>query len=261
MKTFEFGHDKNIALIDELIEKTIGFGVSYNPGSNDLKVAGLQTLKTSLHTAQTNVDNTRGLMTDATNDRQFIFDEMRKRATRLVGEAIACGADEKLVADMRSVMRKLMGKRSGKIEEVVTPAPPAEGEEAEAKAPESDPAPKVRRSVSQTSFDMRVEHMRRLKVLVEQVTGYTSNEADLTIVAVGTLCTNAENATKNVNVTKANHENARFTRDKLMYRKPTGALYIAERVKNYVKALYGAKSAQYESVMRIHLKKFKYAGL
>lgn len=261
MKVFDSGHDKNIALIDEMIEKVIGFGASYNPGMNDLKVAGLQTLKTALHTAQANVDSTRGLMTDAINDRQYIFEEMRRRATRIVGEAIACGADEKLIADMRSVMRKLMGKRKEKIEEEAPATPATPPEEESVKAPESDPASKLKKSASQTSFDMRVEHLRRLKALVEQVAGYTSNEADLTLAAIATFCTTAETATKTVNTTKSNYENARYTRDKLLYRKPTGALYVADRVKNYVKALYGARSQQYISVKRIPFKKVDYNGL
>ncbi|MFH0896097.1 MAG: hypothetical protein V2A54_16815 [Bacteroidota bacterium] len=260
MKNTECGHDRNIALLDELLERVIGFGPSYNPGNNDLKVAGLQTMKTTLHTAALNVDNTRALMTDAVNDRQFIYEEIRKRATRIVGEAIACGADEKMKGDLRSILHKLRGARIKKIEE--TPVTPTDENTSETtKAPESDPAPKVRRSVSQQSYDLQVEHLRRLKALIEQIAGYVPNEIDLTIAAIGTLCTNAENATKVAHQTRSNYDNARFMRDKLLYRKVTGALYIAERVRNYVKAVYGGSSPQYVSVMRLHFRKFKYTGM
>ena len=53
--TSETGHAKNVANFQDLIEFVTGYGATYNPSKNSLKLAELITLKTSAENSLSDV--------------------------------------------------------------------------------------------------------------------------------------------------------------------------------------------------------------
>ena len=260
-KIFETGHPVNVTSWDGITEEVVGFGGNYAPTAVDLQVASILNLQTQLHQVMLDYEATYTLLGETINQRQEVFEDLMVRSMLIVSGAIACGADKKLIAEMRAVLRKLRGQRSKMIkeEEAETPTPETMLEAAPDAG--SELAKIVKKSVSQRSYSNLTEHYRRLVEYVKLVPGYAANEANMTIVSLDALGNDAETATKQVFKHKATLENTRAMRDKLLYRSVTGAVYVADRIKHYVKTRFGLHSAEYAAVARYHFKKYDYEGM
>jgi len=260
-KIAESGHVKNVSLYDKMVVDAEETGGSYNPAANELKVVNLNVRKDEVHLAMETLDAAEAAKSEAVNQRQFIYEELLLRSTRVVGEALACGADEKLMADIHTWVRKLRGQRAKAIEEpvIIEPAP-VDGNVETGKAG-GELAKIVKRSVSQQSFDNRLGHFRKVIEIVAMIVGYIPNEAEMTILGLKALATEAEAATHDVNQKTANVDAARTMRDKLLYRKVTGIIFLGQRVKGYFRATFGPQSNEYKKVKDVRFKKYEYKGL
>lgn len=261
MKTFESGHSKNVAYFDRLVEVVEGFGSNFNPPANDIKLPSLSLRKIELHTALSDFKGSIAELKEAINQRQYVFEELMVKSTRVLNEAIASGADSKLIADLRSVMRKLRGKRAKMIKDEAAEIPPAETLALADPDAGSELAKIVKHSVSQRSYDMVTDHFRELIALTEQVSTYTVNEPDLTIAALKTFASDTEGKTKIVNEKAAKVVEMRSLRNKLLYREVTGAIWLGRRVQSYVRVLYGSKSEEYKEIMGCHFRLYDYGGM
>jgi hypothetical protein len=255
----EKGHAKNVANFSWLREEVEGFGIAYNPGPADIRLNNLLTVESDLKVAMEGLANALADHKDAINARQFAFEDLDKRCTRIIGEAIASGADKKILADLRHLVRKIRGKRAKPIkeEEIPPPATPF----VEGKAPESDPAPKVRKSASQASYDYQKEHFVQMVSLIGKIPGYAPNEADMSMSGLEARALLLGNSTKLVYHTISEVEKAREIRDRLLYKSFVGAVELAVRVKNHVKSAFGHASNQFKAVAQIDFKAQKYGGL
>jgi len=207
------------------------------------------------------LDISEAELDEAINHRQLIYVELLNRSARIVGEALACGADEKLMGDISTWTRKLRGRRAKAIvEPIVVIPPPVEGIVETEKAG-NELSTKVKRSVSQQSFDNRLGHYKKIIEIVSQISGYVPNEAEMSLLGLKTLGDDALTATHNVNQKTHNLNAARTMRDKLLYRKVTGLIYLGERIKGYFKATFGHQSNEYKKVKDVRFKKYEYKGL
>ncbi|TSC61834.1 MAG: hypothetical protein Athens041674_638, partial [Parcubacteria group bacterium Athens0416_74] len=128
--------------------------------------------------AQLQMGDAEDLLALAVDERQLIFNKVIDTCPYIVSQAIACGADEKTIEDIYQITRLIFGRRAVPIPKSEV-NPPSETETE--KAPESDPAPKVRRSASHASFDNRNQHFIKLVSLLEHIPSYNSNEAHLSV--------------------------------------------------------------------------------
>ena len=242
----EVGHAKNVANFEDLINRCTGFGISYNPNLNAIKIANMNTLRTNANTALASVVSTFTAYENAVNGRQIIFDPLQKLATRIINALIASGVSDQIVKDAKTINSKIQGKRAKPIKEV-------ENMEIQAIPNPNDPPVEIPKnvSVSQLSFDSFVEHYSKLIDLLSTVPAYNPNENELKVSGLNTLLTSMKNANTAAITATTKFINARINRNNLLYAKGTGLVDVAKECKAYVKSVYGHTSPQYKSVSSI----------
>ena len=182
----EVGHAKNVANFEDLINRCIGFGVSYNPSLNAIKIANMNTLRTNALNALNTAVSMHTAYVNAVDNRQAIFDPLQKMATRILAALKACGASDAVMKDAQTINRKIQGKRAKPIKEVEI----QDNQQIVGPTPTPVVLP-VNISVSQLSFDSMIEHYTKLIDLLTTVPAYIPNENELKIVGLNTLLTRA----------------------------------------------------------------------
>jgi len=244
--TSDTGHAKNVANFESLISFCTGYGAAYNPSNADLQLANLQTLRTTALADLQNVKVTKTAFDNATNTRQQVFKPLRQLATRIINALAASGAQAEVIADARTINRKIQGKAKDEQPVIIPSAttPPT---------PVVTPTDK-KISTSQQSFDNLIDHLTQLIQLLTQESNYTPNEPDLTVAAL----TNTLNSLIKANTLVINAytawSNARIERNDTLYNPLTGLVQTALEVKQYVKSIFNASSPQYKQVSKLQFK-------
>lgn len=245
----EVGHAKNVANFEDLISRCVGFGATYNPVLNAIKIANMNTLKTSAQTALSNLISAETALDLAVDNREAVFEPLQDFATRIMGALKGCGASDAIIKDAKTINRKIQGKRAKPIKEVPN---------AEAIAIDpNNPLPTVPKHISaiQLSYDSMIEHYEKLINLLSSVSFYIPNEPELKVSGLNTLLSTMK-AVNTAHITATtNAITARITRNELLYKKVTGLLDVAQDCKDYVKSVYGAKHAKYKEVSVIQFKR------
>lgn len=172
----ETGHAKNVANFEDLISFCTGYGASYNPSKASIKLTALNTLFTSAKNSLTTVNTTLPPSTNAINSRDIVFTPLSKLITRVVNAAAASSFSKQVIADLKTVARKIQGKRASDKVPTVADNPAT---------PEDESQKSI--SASQMSFDNRIENMDKLIQLLSAQTGYAPNETDLKVATLTTL--------------------------------------------------------------------------
>lgn len=237
--TSETGHAKNVANLQDLISFVTGYGATYNPTKNSLKLPQLNTLLTDSQASLAEVVAKNTAFNNKVNERVVAFKDLKPLATRLVNALQTTDATKETIADAKGFNKKLQGVRAKAVVEPTDPAAPA---------------PKTI-STSQQSYDQQIQHFAALIAILESETSYAPNENDLKIATL--TAKQADLTAKNNAVANAytNVSNARITRDTTLYGTTTGLYYTAGEVKKYIKSIYGATSPQFAQVKGIEFKK------
>lgn len=223
----ETGHAKIVSNFALLIQCCTDFGLVYNPVNNDIKIVSLEAKHTDGVNALSTVSQLVPPFENAINARQFLFDPFSKLITRTVNSLVACGANEKFIADIRTRARKLRGWRTKP----------------------KDPEKKI--SASQMSFDMRIQHFDEYIELLASEPKYAPNETDLQIVSLRALLTSMRDANSLIIELYPPLDNARKERNRILYNKVNGLVRLATLVKQYVRSLFGPDSDQYNQIKGI----------
>lgn len=233
----EGGHAKNVAQFWKVITRC-ELLPDFNPPNPIIYLVELKKYHIKADNAIVSVHEYKSTSDIAVNDRQIEFERLDFISTRTVNILEVIANEKKIVADARTILRRIRGEAS------------------KPKTDENDPGQEARepRSNSQQSFDKRIDHFLALIELVKQVTGYEPNEAELTIA--GLTAYHAELVLRNNSVIKANAQlsKARKERNKILYNDTDGLLQRAKLVKLYVKSLYGASSTEYKDIAAIKFK-------
>ena len=237
--TSETGHAKNIANFQDLISFVAAYGTTYNPAQQAIKLNELNNLHNNAKNALNTVHTKLAVCINEINKRQLAFEPLNKLTTQLIAALDASGPTQKIVADARTVARKITGARKNK--KILTPNP-------------DDPKSI---SSSQQSYDMRLENFCKLIEILKIEPLYNPNENQLKIATLNTLT--ADLQTKNTSVINANTDlsNARIARNNILYTQNTGLYDIQFEVKKYVKSVFGASSPQHNQIKGIKFKKIK----
>ena len=154
---------------------------------------------------------------------------MRKITTKATYAFDATEAvTDKMVDDARSIVRKIRGVRSGKI----------------------DPESIISISVSQQSYDQLYNHFRTLVAYIKSEPTYDPNENELKPAQLDQLVQDLRAANKAVNDALVPYSKALKARDKLLYGVKTGLVDRALESKKYIRSL-GTKSAEYTQIKGI----------
>lgn len=244
----EVGHAKNVANFEDLINRCTGFGITYNPSLNAIKIANMNTLRTNALTALANAVTAATAYINAVDNRETIFAPLKKMGTRVIAALRACGASDAVIKDALSINRKIQGKRAKPIKEV-------DNIQTQKMVDPNNPIPipdvPVHVSVSQQSFDSMVEHYSKLIDLLSTVPAYNPNENELKVSGLTTLLNSMKASNTTAITATTNYINARLNRNTILYAKATGLVDVAMECKHYVKSVYGATSAQYKQVSAI----------
>lgn len=236
---YETGHAKNVANFQDLIAFCTGYGATYNPTKNALKLPQLNTLFTSGQNALADVVTKNTAYNNAVNARIASFDGLRALSTRLINAFQTTDATTEKINDAKGFNRKIQGKRASKIDTPVDP---------------NAPAPTTISS-SHQSYDQLIQHFAGLISVLQSEPTYTPNENDLKIATL--TAKQADMTAKNTALATAYTavSNSRINRDKILYKETTGLVPIATDVKKYIKAVFGASSAEYGQVKSIEFTK------
>lgn len=235
----ETGHAKNVANLQDLISFVTGYGATYNPTKNALKLPQLNALYTASQTSLADVITKNTVYNNKVNERVVAFKDLKSLSTRLINALQTTDATSEKVADAKAFNKKMQGIRAKAVEAPTDP---------------SAPAPNTI-STSQQSYDQQIQHLAGIISVLQTEPSYAPNENDLKIVTL--TAKQADLTAKNSAVATAytNVSNSRIARDTTIYGAETGLFDIATEVKKYVKSVFGASSPQFAQVKGIEFTK------
>ena len=199
--TSEVGHAKNVANFQDLIEFVIGYGATYNPSKNSLKLPQLIALKDNAQSKLNDVIAKNTIYNNKVNERMVAFGNLKSFSTRLVNALQTTDATNETINNAKTFNRKMQGKKASTTQ---TPTDP------------NAPAPATI-STSQQSYDQLIQHLAGLKSVLETEPSYTPNEVELQIATIDSKI--ADLSAKNTAVATAytNISNSRITRNETLY--------------------------------------------
>ena len=226
----EVGHAKNVENFADLINYCEAYAGDYNPSKDAIKLPALKTKLTSAKASLLNLNTANSDYIVAVNTRQQGFEPLNALATRVINALDASDVQDKIVDDAKTLLRKLRGTRAK------TPTAPEPGQD-----------PNIN-SVSQQSYDQKIENFSKLVTLLKSVPEYTPNEIDLQIPSLEIFVQNLRDKNSEHSTNVVNLSNARIHRDEILYHPSTGLVHLAFEVKKYVKSVFGANSPQFKQV-------------
>ena len=237
--TSETGHAKNVANFQDLIEFVTGYGATYNPSKNSLKLPQLISLKASADGNLSDVISKNTNYNNKVNERITAFSGLKSLSTRLVNALQTTDATDETIGNAKTFNRKMQGKKASASQ---TPTDP------------NTPAPTTI-STSQQSYDQLIQHLAGLTAVLEAEPSYSPNETDLQVATLQTKI--AELTAKNTAVATAytSISNSRIARIETLYTSTTSLVETALEVKKYIKSVFGATSPQYAQVKSIEFSK------
>jgi hypothetical protein len=242
----ETGHAKNVANFWKIITYAQKMGTTYQPSNPALGIEALQTLHRKSTEALDKVALARLQYENGTLERSNCFGRLNNLATRVLNTLASSGgiSDGKL-DDAKGLMDKLLGRRRG------SPKSTAKTEGAKAE-------PTRTASVSQQSFDSKVQFFAQLVNLVADAPQYKPNEAELTVEKLRQYHEEMRNCNqKAVDGIQFWHL-ALNERNTLLYTGDNCLTNCALAFKTYLKAIGGVKSPAYKEVSG--LKFIRYQG-
>ena len=241
--TSETGHAKNVANFQDLISFCTAYGPGYNPTKASITLAALNTKHTTAINALAVVNTSIPPSTNAINQREIVFTPLSKLITRVVNAVAASDVSALVVDDVKTIARKLQGKRATPKITTIVDDPTTTANESQKSI-----------SAFQMSFDQRIENMHKLIQFLTAQPNYKPNEIELSIQGLTTQYNNMVNA----NTTAINAftpvSNARISRNEILYNPNTGLVTVAANAKTYVKSVFGSTSPQYKQVSKLKFK-------
>ena len=239
-KQNEAGNAINVANFEDLISICTGYGAPYNPVKQTLTLSELTNKHMLAKAAMSAVSSALPANTNAINARELVFAPLTKLVTRIPYAVVASDAPANAVADVKTLVRKLQGRRA---------TPKIKDDPA---TPQDESANSI--SSSQQSFDNRVEFLDKLIQLLAVLPGYKPNEPELTAPSLTTLLADMKAANTAVINSETPLTNARIKRNDELYNPQTGLVAVANAVKAYVKSVFGLSSPQYKQLNKLKFK-------
>ena len=239
--TSETGHAKNVANLQDLISFVTGYGATYNPTKNALKLPQLTALATASQTSLSDVVTKNTAYNNKVNERVNAFSGLKALSTRLVNALETTDATAQVIKDAKGFNRKLQGK---KAVAATTPLDP------------NTPAPTTI-STSQQSYDQQIQHLTGLTSVLISEPSYAPNETALATATLTAMQTNLTVKNNEVATAYTSISNSRIARNNTLFADSSGLVEIATEVKKYIKSVYGASSPEFAQVKGIEFKKAK----
>lgn len=237
-KNSETGHAKNVANFETLIANCRGYSENYNPSNNDLSLDALSTLHRESKTEVNQVKVVKAPFDEVEGRRMLAFKPYKSLGTKIIGALSGSGAPISVIQDAETINRRMQGRR----------------------APGSKPTLKEdgssgdRNSVSQQSYDLKIDHIEKMIELLSIETRYTPNEVALRVVNLTTYKEHLQGLNSDVKNAYVIYSTALNIRNRKLYTPETGLVARAMAVKKYVKSIYGTSAPEYKVVSKLVFK-------
>ena len=239
----ETGHAKNVSNFESLISFIKGYGATYNPSKDSIKVDALELILTNAKKSMVDIDNVLPAYTNAVSARESAFEPLGKLITRINNSIKATDTTENVDESVKTLVRKLQGTRAtAKISDEEKQQQTTEGKEVN------------QISASQMGYDNRLENFYKLIMLLTSIPQYNPNEEDLKISTLTALYEDLKTKNTAVVNTTTPLSNARIARNDTMYKPLSGLVDCAADAKVYIKSVFGASSPQYKQVSKLEFK-------
>ena len=239
----ETGHAKNVSNFESLISFVKGYGATYNPSNDSIKVVSLEAILANTKKSIIDIDTVSPAHTNAVSIRKCAFAPLSKTVTRINNAIKASATSEQVDESVKTIVRKLQGTRaSAKISDEDKKLLEAEGKEVN------------QISSSQMGIDNRLENLYKLIMLLSSIPEYKPNEEELKVSTLMALYEDLKAKNSAVIESTIPLSNARIVRNKIMYKPLTGLVDIAFDSKVYIKSVFGASSPQYKQVSKLTFK-------
>lgn len=230
----ETGHVKNVANFRVLLSFCEGYGESYNPAKESLRLEELQLLL-AVATKQLNEVSMAKIRLDyAIQTRKQAFEGLRPFVTRVVNAFAVSGVDGYAIVNARGILRRFHGVRS---------------------KDKSGADSGKRISVSQQSFDRLMGHFASLIALLEEHPIYMPNEIELQVSSLKAKLLGLRASNSALLESATFYSNALITRNVVLYDSAEGLLCKVSEIKKYIKSVFGASSRQYKQVTALVFKR------
>jgi hypothetical protein len=244
--TSETGHAKNVANFETLISFCVGYGTKYNPAKIAIQIPTLQNMLLDGKASITALDKEERPYRKAVGNREAAFEPLSKLTTRIINALSVSEASEETLKNAKTIARKIQGRRAtpktAPADGTTTPTPNTE---------ETD----TQISVSQMSYDSRVESLQKLVALLTSTPEYKPNETELKSASINSLHDDLEKLNTKVKDATTPYSNARIARNELLYTPKTGLVDTALAVKKYVSSVFTATSPQLKQISGIKFSK------
>ncbi len=241
--TSETGHAKNVANFEALIAFCKGYGSDYQPTDSNQEIKSMQILCDKANASITLVNQMLKPYSKAVEEREIAFNPLSKLTTRVISALAASKVSQQAIDNAHTHASKIKGVRIGKkAKPTIDPNNP------DAKAIDNSI------SVSQLSYNSKVDNLEKLIESLKGEPKYVPNETELKISTLEELLNNLK--VKNLAVLDATQplSNARINRNSVLYNSNDGLVIIAKDVKNYVKSIYSPTHPKYKQISGLAFK-------
>ena len=240
-------HVHNVQSFEKLLGICTGYGGSYNPGQQNLRVENLSDLLARAREKLLQVSIAKTSYENAQNSREAAFDEMRMLAPRILAELKSSDdVQPETVKDAALMVKKMKGYSSS-VKPARTAAPP-EGSGI------SKPA-LVRRRSGGSDFANSTASFEKLLQTLASVPMYQPNNEELQLDILQVNLATLQSLNTALVTAASILGRARRERNTVLYEGRTSLCSTAMVVKQKVKATFGTTSEAYLAASKIRFTK------
>ena len=248
--TSETGHAKNLARFGKLINITESMPSSlYNPAKQRLFTGAMREQERMAIDALTGLKKEEDLFNKIRNERADAFEALEPFLPRILSNIVLAETSARDLDNAQSLVARIRGEhRSARQPQKAagTGTPPVAGAEEE---------DSYHISVSQQSFDSKIDHFQKLIILINSLPNYATNDGELTKEALQLRLNHLSALNKETDKAGRQLMGARHVRDVTFYSDKTGLLATVKLVKAYLRTLAdGTQNAYYTAATRIQFR-------
>ena len=232
----ETGQMKNVANFRQLISFCTAYGVKYTPIKDDLILMNLTLKHNQAEAVIEQAKLAKVALNDAINERQILFEPLKKLTTRVISSLKVSGASKEKIKDALEISRKIHGKRATPLK--------ANGSSNGNDTHEAETVETKNISVSQQSYDMLISHLQHLIQILATEVNYNPIENELKLSSLSQYRSDLQQVSARVVNAYTANVNARLHRDVVLFDRTTGLNPVALEVKEYVRSAFGSRSPQ-----------------
>ena len=244
--TSETGHLTTVSNFDDLIQIVSLHADKYNPSNPTLQIANLKSISTEAHKSINIINDMAPKYSIPAANRVDAFKPLSKLCTRIMNALKVSGVSDTITDGAQTINRKIQGERAT-----------AKKTEEEKQTLKEQGKEIHEISVSQLSYDNRLNNFEKLTKYINNIAEYAPNEAELQTATLNDVYTKLQainNAAKEVGEPLTN---ARIARNKILYTPKTGLVDTALDVKKYILSIFGASSPEYKQVSKLNFHNIK----